>query len=86
MSSFPLPRKKLPAKYNVVAIPLCLSLVMSGVVSMVAVLRSVGFADGLVGIWLHAWAFSWCVAFPTVLFVLPLVRRVVGVFVEAPGR
>jgi hypothetical protein len=64
MNTRPLPRfgRKLPAKYNVVAIPLCLSLVMSGVVSLVAMLRTVGLHDGLLDMWLHAWMASWCVA------------------------
>lgn len=87
MSTSTLPRfRKLPAKYNAVAIPLVLSLVMSGVVSFVAMLRTVGLHDGLLEVWLHAWMASWCVAFPTVLIVLPMVRRFVGIFVEAPGR
>ena len=86
MKNSPLLRSKLPARYNAVAIPLCLSFVMSGIVSLVAMLRTVGFEDGLLGLWLHAWGASWCVAFPTVLIVLPLVRRFVGIFVETPGQ
>lgn len=85
MSLFSL-KKKLPAKYNAVAIPLVLSLVMSGIISFIATVRAAGLVDGLVGLWLHTWVASWCVAFPTVLFVLPGVRRFVGLFVEAPGR
>ncbi|RYG61833.1 MAG: DUF2798 domain-containing protein [Alphaproteobacteria bacterium] len=78
--------RKLPAKYNVVAVPFLLSIVMSGVISLIATVRALGLVDGLLGLWLHAWAFSWCIAFPTVLVVLPTVRRIVGVFVEKPGH
>lgn len=85
MSILPL-KKKLPAKYNAIAFPFVLSLVMSSIISFVATSRTVGFIDGLIGIWLHAWAFSWCIAFPTVLMVMPPVRRFVGLFVEKPGH
>jgi hypothetical protein len=84
MSPLPFPSKKLSAKYNVVAVPLCLSLVMSGIISFVATLRAMGFVSEVFGMWLHAWPISWFIAFPTVLVVLPLVRRFVWIFVEKP--
>jgi hypothetical protein len=36
--------------------------------------------------WPTAWALSWLVAFPTLLMVLPLVRRIVALVVESPRR
>jgi len=33
-------------------------------------------------IWLHAWGLSWLVAFPVLLCVLPLVRRIVMALVQ----
>jgi Protein of unknown function (DUF2798) len=77
--------KRLPAKYNLVAIPLVLSTLMSFIISGVSTWRALGMVEGFVGKWMHAWGFSWVVAFPTVLFLLPVVRKIVGSFVEPPG-
>ena len=43
-------------------------------------------AAGFPAIWMRAQAFSWFVAFPTLLVALPRVRRVVAFLVEAPVR
>jgi hypothetical protein len=74
--------RKLPARFNAIAMPFVLSIFMSCIVSLIASLRAVGF-DGftLVG-WLQAWGLSWIVAFPTLFLALPLVRRIVGALVE----
>lgn len=80
---FGLPR--LPARYAVLVMPLLLSILMTFIVSMVSTLRSIGLAPGFVSIWLGAWALSWLVAFPTLLVVLPLVRRATAALVEPPA-
>ena len=77
---------KLPAKYNFVAMPLVLSMFMSCIISGVSTLRALGLVDGFFGKWMLAWGLSWLIAFPTVMLVLPLVRKVVATFVEAPGQ
>ncbi len=77
---------KLPAKYNLVALPLVLSTFMSFIISGVSTWRALGFVDGLFAKWMTAWGISWLIAFPTVLLIFPLVRKIVGVFVEPPGR
>jgi Protein of unknown function (DUF2798) len=77
---------KLPARYYPFAVPLVLSFIMSFVVSGIATLRGVGLAPDFLNVWMHAWLASWMVAFPVVLFVLPAVRRIVGMFVEEPVR
>jgi hypothetical protein len=77
---------KLPARYNSVAMPFVLSLMMSFIISGVSSLRALGFVDGFILKWMSAWGVSWLVAFPTVLVVLPLVRGIVAMFVEKPGR
>lgn len=74
--------KKLPAKTLKFAFPLVLSLMMSGVISLVNVLRIVGFHEGVLSRWLLAWVISWAIAFPTVFVVMPIARKVVGIFVE----
>jgi hypothetical protein len=75
---------RLPPRYNAVAVPLLLSLLMTCIVSGIATVNSIGLADGFSGKWMQAWLYSWLVAFPIMLFVLPLVRRMVAVFVEPP--
>ncbi len=77
---------KLPARYNAVAIPFVLSIMMSFIISGVATVRALGWVEGFVGKWMGAWGISWLIAFPTVLVVFPLVRKIVAVFVDAPGR
>jgi hypothetical protein len=77
--------KKLPSKWNMVAVPFVLSIFMSAIISFVSTFRAVGFIDGLFGKRLGAWGLSWLVAFPALLMVLPIVRRIVARFVELPG-
>ncbi len=74
--------RRLPARYGAVLMPFLLSILMSGVVSFIATLKAVGMEDGLVALWLGAWQMSWLIAFPTLLLVLPLVRRIVAILVE----
>ena len=66
---------KLPARYANVVMPLILSIIMTCVISGISTLNGVGLASGFLALWLRAWGFSWVVAFPTLLLVLPLVRR-----------
>ena len=40
-------------------------------------LRATEVWDGFLAIWMGAWLTSWAVAFPVVLFVAPLARRMV---------
>ena len=68
--------KKLPAPYAAWVLPLLLSIFMTCIVSLISTLRSVGLAPGLPAIWLGAWAWSWAIGFPTLLLVLPLVKKV----------
>lgn len=76
-------RRKLPARYAGVVMPLFLSVLMTCIISLVSTLRSVGWVDGLLGLWLGSWALSWVVAFPTLLIVLPLVRRATSAVVDS---
>jgi hypothetical protein len=73
---------KLPARYASVVAPLLLSVLMTCLVSFISILRSVGWTADLPALWLGAWWMSWLVAFPTLLVVLPLVRRVTALLVR----
>lgn len=86
MSSLKLPvRRKLPARYGSFVMPLVLSILMTFVVSCIATERSLGFGPEFLATWPVAWGLSWIVAFPTLLLVLPLVRRIVALVVESPS-
>lgn len=77
-------RRKLPARYAEIVLPLLLSFLMTCVVSLISTLRSVGVPPHFLRLWLGAWALSWIVAFPLLLVVLPLARTLTGWFVERP--
>ncbi len=77
-------RKKLPARYTAIVMPLALSILMTFVVSGISTLTGLGLSADFIAKWLEAWLLSWLVAFPTLIFVLPVVRRLVGMLVEPP--
>ena len=87
MTPSPVPRSrgKLPVRYAAIVMPLVLSVLMTFVVSAISTLRSLGPTPAFVSTWPAAWAISWLVAFPTLLAVLPLVRKIVALAVEAPS-
>ena len=68
----------IPAKFAPLLFSFCLSIIMSCVVSGVATLNAAGLDDGFAALWLAAWYKSWFVAFPTILVVAPLTRRLVA--------
>lgn len=75
---------KIPARYSYLVMPLLLSFLMTFLVSLISTVRSLGLVDGLLGVWMGAWLLSWMVAFPALLLVQPLVRRIMSVIVETP--
>ncbi|MEO8316890.1 MAG: DUF2798 domain-containing protein [Bradyrhizobium sp.] len=76
--------RKLPPRYASVVLPLILSVLMTFVVSAISTLKSLGPTPAFLATWPAAWALSWIVAFPTLLVVLPLVRRIVSLVVAVP--
>jgi len=78
--------RKLPPRYASVVMPLILSVLMTFVVSIISTLKSLGPTPAFLATWPGAWALSWIVAFPTLLVVLPLVRRIVSLVVESPAQ
>jgi len=59
-----------------------MALLMSCFMSLVISIFNVGLIDGIVQIWLKAWSFAFVVAFPTIVVVSPIVRKLVGLVVE----
>ena len=73
--------KKLSSKFELPLFALLLSGLMSFIVSGVALMRNLGAIPQLAA-WVHAWLSSWLVAFPSVIVIAPLVRKVVARWVE----
>jgi len=59
-----------------------MSLLMSCIMSFVISVFNIGLVDGIVLIWLKAWGFAFVVAFPTIIAVSPIVRKLVNAVVE----
>jgi hypothetical protein len=79
-------RRKLPSRYGHFFLPLIITLVMTCIISGISTLRAVGPIAEFPGIWMDAWFLSWVVAFPILLLVLPLARRITAFLVESsPG-
>ena len=76
--------RKLPARYAVIVLPLLLSCIMTCLISGISTLRGVGLAPGVLQLWLGSWGLSWLIAFPTLMAVLPFVRRLTSRVVEMP--
>lgn len=72
----------IPARFAPVVFGFILSGLMSFIVSGIAITRTAGFAEGLFGLWAGAWITSWMVAFPTVLVVAPITRRIVAKLIK----
>lgn len=70
------PKKFAPALFGLI-----LSGLMSLLVSGIATYRAAGIAPDFIGIWATGWVTAWLVAFPVVLVVAPLARRVVGALI-----
>ncbi|MGL4236440.1 DUF2798 domain-containing protein [Tabrizicola sp.] len=68
----------IPARFAPVLFGLILSGLMSFIVSGLSTLRALGWVDDFVAVWLGNWAVSWAIAFPTVLVVAPITRRIVA--------
>jgi hypothetical protein len=78
--------RKLPARFASIVMPLVLSLLMTFIVSAISTLHGVGVSPNFLPTWLASWGISWLIAFPTLLALLPLVRRIVSVVCETPHR
>ncbi len=75
---------KLPARAAGILTPLIVSFFMTCIVSAVSTINSNGWTSDFTEMWLSAWGASWLIAFPALLLILPLVRRIVFALVKFP--
>ncbi|SDY46952.1 Protein of unknown function [Jannaschia faecimaris] len=68
----------IPPRFAPILFGFILSGFMSFLVSAIATVRTVGLVEGFISSSIGAWLFSWAVAFPTVLVVAPITRRIVA--------
>ncbi|MBT8409544.1 MAG: DUF2798 domain-containing protein [Alphaproteobacteria bacterium] len=68
----------LPKRFAPVLFGFILSGLMSLMVSGIATMRALGLVERFFATRMGAWAASWAVAFPAVLIVAPLARRLVA--------
>ncbi len=76
----PSPRRsmrKIPRRHAGTLLAFFTSLFMSCLMSLVVTLRNVGFVGEVWRLWLEAFPVAFAIAFPLVLVVLPLARRLV---------
>lgn len=73
---------KLSAKHVNWLLPLILSCIMSAVISLVNLIRNLGWVENFWALWFSAWILSWVIAYPIVLFMLPIARKITAIFVD----
>ncbi len=72
----------IPKKYTPLVFSFFMSLLMSGIMSFAISLINLGWVDGMLWIWLKAWSVAFVIAFPAIVTVTPLVRRLVALVVR----
>lgn len=75
----------MPSRFAPILFGFILSALMSFLVSGIATFRHAGLVDGFFGMWISAWLPSWLIAFPVVLVVAPIARRIVGALITVPA-
>ena len=69
-------------KYEMLVFAFLMSLFMSCLMSCVITIINLGFADGFFGLWMTAFWKAFLVAFPTIMIVVPQVRKLVGMLIK----
>ena len=67
----------IPKKYEMVLFAFLMSLFMAGFMSFIVTLINIGFVDDLLWKWLEAYWKAFLVAFPTIMVVVPQVKKIV---------
>jgi hypothetical protein len=75
---------RIPARYGWLVMPAILALLMTCVVSGISTLRAIGFTPDFASKWLGAWLISYVVAYPTLILVQPVVRRIMAAIMTPP--
>ncbi len=69
-------------KYQSLVFSFFMALFMSAVMSLVITAYNVGLVEGIAGLWINSWAFSFVVAFPATIAVSPFVHTIVALVIK----
>lgn len=72
----------IPRKYEFYVFTFLMALFMSFFMSGVITLINIGWVDGFFGLWIEAFIKAFVIAYPTIMVVVPQVRRVVNMVVR----
>ncbi len=64
-------------RYAPVVFALLMAFFMSGIMSLVVTIINIGFTDVLIVSWLNSWPLTFAIAFPVIMVVSPVVKRIV---------
>lgn len=70
------------SKYQHLVFAFFMAGLMSCLMSLVISVFNVGLVDNIIMIWLKAWSFAFVVAFPSVVIVSPVVKKLVGLVIK----
>jgi hypothetical protein len=68
----------IPAKFTPVVFAFFMSMLMAFIMSGVLTFVNLGAIPNFFARWMHAFVIAWCCAFPTVLLVAPIARKIVS--------
>jgi hypothetical protein len=68
----------IPARFTAVVFAFFMSLLMAFIMSGILTAVNLGVGAAFFAKWMHGFAVAWACAFPTVLVVSPVVRRIVA--------
>ncbi|HQR97636.1 MULTISPECIES: DUF2798 domain-containing protein [unclassified Polaromonas] len=75
----------IPRKFESMLFGFFLSGLMSLLVAGISTLRAAGMGPGFLSLWITSWLTAWLFAFPAVLVVSPVARRLVRSLLQAEG-
>ncbi len=75
-------------RFAPVVFALFMAFFMSGIMSLVVTTINIGLVDDLILRWLNSWPMTFAIAFPTIMVVAPMVKRIVGrlIMQEVPAE
>ncbi len=74
----------IPNLYSPYVFSFFMSLLMSAVMSFCITVLNLGWVANLLWLWLNAWSAAFVIAFPTIVLMTPLVRKLVALVISAP--
>ena len=72
----------IPAKYAPLVFAFFMSMMMAFLMSGVLTIVNLGFPSDFISRWIRAFVIAWCFAFPAVLLVAPMARKIVEKLIQ----